>query len=210
MAEAVFAWYGGLPASHSFGNNSLRFSGLYLLHATMCYYGAFAGYAQSATPRFTEVAKVKRPIPRQPFYLSLYILAPIFGLLQFATFGLEFHQLVRQSMRLHMYAMFRYLFFSLLMLVVVISLLSCIATYMSLCNQDYRWWWRSFVIGASSSIYIGLYGVLYLAALFRPDDWTSDIAFFIYFYIFLGCYICATGYLGVWSSYKFVSTIYKD
>ena len=111
-------------------------------------------------------------------------------------------------MRMHMYAMFGYLFLGLIMLVVVIALLSCISTYMSLCNQDYDWWWKSFIIGASSSIYVAIYGIIYILKMFRPEDWASDAAFLLYFYIFVGCYIVATGYIGVWSSYKFVSALY--
>ena len=45
LIESAFAWYGELPAKNSFGKSILRAIGLYLLHATLCYYGAFAGYA---------------------------------------------------------------------------------------------------------------------------------------------------------------------
>ena len=44
LVEAVFAWFGKLPSSYSFSQNMLRYAGLYLLHAIMCYFGAFVGY----------------------------------------------------------------------------------------------------------------------------------------------------------------------
>ena len=109
-----------------------------------------------------------------------------------------------------MYSMFGYLFADMIMLVIVISLSSCLTTYMQLCNQDYEWWWKSFIIGASSSLYVAIFGVFKMLFLFRIDEWASDIAFFLYFYLFVVCYTLATGYIGVWSSYKFVSSIYKD
>ena len=66
------------------------------------------------------------------------------------------------------------------------------------------------MIGASSSFYVGFSGVLYLIGVFRLEDWTSDIAFFFYLYMIVGCYAAATGYIGVFASYHFVSRLYKD
>ena len=55
-----------------------------------------------------------------------------------------------------MYSMFGFLLLSILSQAIIISLLSIISTYMQLCSQNYHWWWRSFVIGASGSLYIAL------------------------------------------------------
>ena len=51
---------------------------------------------------------------------------------------------------------------------------------------------------------------IYIVMNFRLSDWSSDIVVLLYTYVFLGCYACATGYIGVWASYKFVSKIYKN
>ena len=48
--------------------------------------------------------------------------------------------------------MFGFLLLNVLMLVVVISLLSVLQTYMQLCQQNYEWWWRSFYVGASGGM----------------------------------------------------------
>ena len=45
---------------------------------------------------------------------------------------------------------------------------------------------------------------------FKMTGWASDIALVIYIYVFIGCYICASGYIGVYASYRFVNNIYKD
>lgn len=112
--------------------------------------------------------------------------------------------------RANMYAMFGFLAITMIMQFIVISLLSIISCYMSLCNQDYDWWWRSFIIGASGSCYIALYAIYYIAINFRLTEWASDAAFIIYLYIFMGCYGCMTGTVGVMASYNFISRIYKD
>ena len=77
--EMIFAWIGNQAMRYSFFMVGLRTIGWYILHATLCYYGAFAGYVEKVTPPVVPIGKVIRPIPPQPTYLSIYVLAPIFG-----------------------------------------------------------------------------------------------------------------------------------
>ena len=130
LIEQIFAWYAGHPSTHSFGNTMLRAFGIYLLHATMCYIGALLGYSQKATPRVVPIGKVVRPIPTQPWYMSVYVLAPVFGLVQFGVIFIEFNYLMQAILEAHIYSMFGYLLLNMLILVAVISLLSCISTYL--------------------------------------------------------------------------------
>ena len=77
--EMIFAWLSRNALRYSFKNNLMRLVGWYLLNGTMCYFGAFRGYIQKATPKPCEVGKVIRPIPEQPFFMSIFIVAPVFG-----------------------------------------------------------------------------------------------------------------------------------
>ena len=104
--------------------------------------------------------------------------------------------------------MFGYLFVAMILQCVIISLLSCITTYMQLCNQDYNWWWKSFVLGASGSLYIFFFTaglMLQKIKMFKFNEFATGI---IYLTIFIGCYVCTTGFMGVASSYKFIKILY--
>lgn len=77
--ELIFAWLAKSSLRYSFLNTMLRVLGWYLLNGTMCYYGAFKGYVQKATPVVPALGKVIRPIPPQPYHMSIVVIAPIFG-----------------------------------------------------------------------------------------------------------------------------------
>jgi len=76
---------------------------------------------------------VRRNIPDQPSFMSMYIVAPIFGFIQFAAMYAEFTYLFESIFRSRMYAMFGFLVLNMLLLIVIIALLSIISTYMQLC-----------------------------------------------------------------------------
>ena len=52
--------------------------------------------------------------------------------------------------------MFGFLLLALVCQTIIVSLLSIISTYIQLCSQDYEWWWKSFIIGASGSIFLAI------------------------------------------------------
>ena len=208
--ELVFAWLARSSLRYSFMNTMLRVFGWYLLNGTMCYYGAFKGYVQKATPVLPALGKVIRPIPPQPYHMSIVVIAPVFGFIQFAAIYAEFSYLLDSIFKAHIYAMFGFLLINFLLQVMIICLLSCIQTYMQLCYQNYEWWWRSFWVGASCSIYITVYAIWYLATQMKISDIASDVGFLIYMYVFIGCYIFASGAISVQASYMFISRIYSN
>ena len=59
--------------SHSLFVNILRITGWYLLNGLMCYFGAYKGYMQKATPVPSAVGKVPRPIPDMPAHMNILI-----------------------------------------------------------------------------------------------------------------------------------------
>ena len=208
--EQIFAWLARSSLRYSMGQTMLRVIGWYLLNGTMCYYGAFKGYVQKATVVMPRLGKVIRPIPPQPYHMSIFVIAPVFGFIQFAAIYAEFSYLIDSIFKSHMYAMFSFLLLNFILQVLIISLLSCIQTYMQLCYQNYEWWWRSFIVGASCAIYIALYAIWYLATQMNISDVASDIGFLIYMYVFVGCYIFAAGAISTQASYFFVSRIYSN
>ena len=60
------------------------------------------------------------------------------------------------------YYVFGFLLVVLILLVVVCAEVSLVLTYMHLCMEDWRWWWKSFFASGSVAIYIFFYSVNYL------------------------------------------------
>jgi len=65
--------------------------------------------------------------------MSPFVVAPVFGLIQFANMYAEFSYLVDSVFKQHMYAMFGFLLINAFLQVIVIALLSIVQTYMQLC-----------------------------------------------------------------------------
>lgn len=122
--EMFFAWVSNSPSKYSFGKTLMRTIGWYLLNGVMCYIGAYRGYIQPATPPSSAIGKVPRPIPDQPYCMSIVVIAPILGFIQYAGMYAEFNYLLDSIFRSHMYAMFGFLLLNFLMQAVIISLLS--------------------------------------------------------------------------------------
>lgn len=81
LMECLLSWIVKSSLRYSFGDILFRVIGWYLLNGTMCYYGAFKGYLQKATELPSKLNKVVRPIPDQPLFMSIFIIAPVFGLI---------------------------------------------------------------------------------------------------------------------------------
>lgn len=64
-----------------------------------------------------------------------------------------------------LYSIYGFLIFSMIIFIIISSELSIIFIYLYLCKGDYNWWWKSFIIGGSSSIYFIGYSVFYFIKL---------------------------------------------
>ena len=160
--ELFFAWMGRSAIRYSFKHNILRILGWYLLNGLMCLIGAYRGYVEKATPNPVPLSKVARPIPDQPLAMSLFVLVPVFGFIQFLSMYAEFTYLFDSVFKSHMYAMFGFLLLNFVLQVVIIALLACLQTYMQLSYQNHEWPWRSFVVGGSGGLYMALYSIYYM------------------------------------------------
>ena len=59
--------------------------------------------------------------------------------------------------------------------VVIVAEVAAVQTYIQLCREDYRWWWRSFYVGASSGIYLFLLGLCTLPSKSSLSAWLAQV-----------------------------------
>lgn len=132
--EVIVAWLSRTSQRYSAAETIIRTLAWYSINAITCYIGAYRGYLQSAEPRAAAVGKVTRSIPPQPFFLSFWVIVPVFGFIQFAAIYAEFTYFFDSLFRSKMYAMFGFFTLNMILLLVIICLLSIISTYMQLCS----------------------------------------------------------------------------
>ena len=109
-----------------------------------------------------------------------------------------------------MYGMFWLLWVNLTLMVIVVSLISVLVTFMTVNAQNWEWWWRSFFTGASAGAWMGIYCLYAMIFELKMDLFAGDLIYIIY-----NCFICtlfafACGFISVCASFLFLILIYRN
>jgi len=149
-----------------------------------------------------------KKIPAQPWFMRKRVLMPLFGAIMFASIFVEFQYIWNSVWRSYMYAMFGSLFICMALLVFVVCELSIIQCYFQLQCGNYEWQWRSFILGASGGIFVGLYSIYYMVCIAKMDMLAGELIYFVY--AALGTYSLSVmcGMISWCASWHFVQGIY--
>ena len=109
------------------------------------------------------------------------------------------------------YYVFGFLFVVMILLVVVCAEVSLVLTYMHLCVEDWKWWWKSFFASGSVAIYIFLYSVNYLVFDLKSLSGPVSATLYLGYSLFMVLAIMfATGTIGFLSSFWFVHYLFSS
>eukprot|EP00898_Chlorokybus_atmophyticus_P003822 jgi/Chlat1/4440/Chrsp29S04396 len=172
------------------------------------------GYSASrkVTPDYpVRTNQIPRQIPPQAAHPMLLTLGA--GVLPFGTLFIELY-FIMSSLWLHrVYYAFGFLLVVIFLLVLVCAEVSVVLTYVQLCAEDYRWWWRSFLASGSVALYTLLYagGYLFfdLQNLMGPVP-VIAIMYMGYMVIIVLALFLAAGSVGFLSSFYFVWRIFAS
>jgi len=107
------------------------------------------------------------------------------------------------------YYLFGFLFLVLLILIITCTEVSISLAYFQLTAEDWRWWWRSFLVSGSSAFFIFGYSVLFYCTRLDPSG--ELVTFFLYFgwmAVASLTFMLFTGTIGAISTFMFVRAIY--
>ncbi len=80
-------------------------------------------------------------------------------------------------------------------------------TYLQLCNENYKWMWRS-VWAASGSMWYLLFFSLFHFSTLQTADFASKVMYLLSLSVVLGIYGLCTGTVGFFTAYFFLRKIY--
>ncbi|KAG2668456.1 hypothetical protein I3760_15G161800 [Carya illinoinensis] len=169
------------------------------------YFGAKASHIEYPV----RTNQIPREIPAQKYPSWLLVLGA--GTLPFGTLFIELFFIMSSIWMGRVYYVFGFLFIVLILLVVVCAEVSLVLTYMHLCVEDWKWWWKSFFASGSVAIYIFLYSVNYL--LFDLKNLSGPVSATLYlgYSLFMVVAIMlATGTIGFLSSFWFVHYLFSS
>jgi transmembrane 9 superfamily protein 2/4 len=152
--------------------------------------------------------QIPRQIPAQEWYINPLITIAFGGLLPFGAVAVELFFILSGLWLDQIYHIFGFLFLVMIVLVVTCAEVSILLCYFQLCNEDYHWWWRSFLTSGSCAFYIMLYSFWYYLTELEMNGFVPVLIYFSYMGILSLTFFLVTGCIGYFSCLWFTHKIY--
>ncbi|KAJ6850329.1 transmembrane 9 superfamily member 11-like [Iris pallida] len=171
--------------------------------------GGFLGARARHIEYPVRTNQIPREIPPQKYPSWLLVIGA--GTLPFGTLFIELFFIMSSIWMGRVYYVFGFLFIVLMLLVVVCAEVSLVLTYMHLCVEDWKWWWKSFFSSGSVALYIFLYSVNYLVFDLKSLSGPVSATLYLgYSLVMVLAIMLATGTVGFLSSFWFVHYLFSS
>ena len=143
-----------------------------------------------------------------PWYLRIRYGWILTGFPPFFAVFVELFYIMDSMWKQDFYALSKYLLISIIILIIISSLIGILFTYLNLCKGDYRWWWKSFLVSASPSVYIIIFSLFYLFKM-KFKQFISVLIYLNFMTLFsiIIAFICGSS--GFYLTFMFVTKIYS-
>ncbi|CAJ1953264.1 unnamed protein product [Cylindrotheca closterium] len=174
----------------------------------LVFVGSFMGFRAEKLSIPAKVNKVTRYVPKSPWYSEPPISFLLGGILPFGSVCIELF-FILSALWLHQI----YYFMGVLAVVVLILSATCAEvsiamTYLQLCAEDHRWYWKSFWNCASAGLYLFLYSLWFLSSRLQLVGVLPVMVYISYMGMISVCFALFCGAMGVMCSFVFVRAIY--
>lgn len=158
-----------------------------------------------------RVNAIPRPIPDDvPWYGRPIGLIPLAGLLSFGSIFIELYYVLTSLWNYKFYHVYGFLLGVYSILAIVVGMTSIIVVYFCLNAENYLWQWTALGAGASTSVYVFLYGIYYYLFKTQMHGFLQFVFYFGYMSlisIHLGL-LCGT--MGHGAASVFVRAIFQN
>lgn len=208
----LLVWAQGSSTALPFGT-LVGLAALWLLiQVPLVFAGSFVGYHRSqAWEHPTRTSSIARQIPARLWYTKSVVPVLAAGFVPFAVIFIELLFIFRSIWQDKSGFYYVYGFLSVVSLVHILTVVevTIVAMYIFLCSENWRWWWQSFLVGASPSVWVFLYCTWFYMTKLDLQGFTSGFLFFAYSMLACGMYGLLTGTVGFLTAYAFVRRIYR-
>jgi len=174
----------------------------------LMFVGSYFGFRKEAISVPLKANHIARIIPEQTTVMNPIVVTLVGGILPFGSVCIELFFIMSSLWLSQIYYVFGFLLIVVLILTLTCAEISIVFTYFQLTNEDYRWWWRSFLGCASSGLYLFLYSIWYYNTKLDLQGFLSGMVYFTYNTIIALAFAFFTGAIGFFSSLIFTKKIY--
>ncbi|KAL8157678.1 hypothetical protein AgCh_002399 [Apium graveolens] len=157
-----------------------------------------------------RTTKYPREIPELPWYRSTLPQMAMAGFLPFSAIYIELYYIFASVWGHRIYTIYSILFIVFIILLIVTAFITVALVYFQLAAEDHEWWWRSFLCGGSTGIFI--YGYCWYYYYARSD--MSGFMQISFFFGYMACicygFFLMLGAIGFRASLVFVRHIYRS
>lgn len=157
----------------------------------------------------TKTNQIARQIPFQPWYLKTIPATFFAGIFPFGSIAVELYFIYTSLWFNKIFYMFGFLFFSFLLLTLTTCLVTILITYHSLSLENWRWQWRSFIVGGvGCAVYVFIHSILFTK--FKLGGFITIVLYVGYSALISLLCCLVTGSIGFISSMFFIRKIYSS
>lgn len=158
-----------------------------------------------------RVNAIPRPIPDDvPWYGKPSGLVPLAGLLSFGSIFIELYYILTSLWNYKFYHVYGFLLGVYGILVIVVGMTSIIVVYFCLNAENYHWQWTAFASGASTAVYVFLYGIYYFFFKTQMHGLLQTTFYFGYMTLLSVHIGLLCGTLGHGAASRFVRAIFQN
>ncbi|GMN51445.1 hypothetical protein TIFTF001_020596 [Ficus carica] len=157
-----------------------------------------------------RTTKYPREIPSLPWYRGVIPQMAMAGFLPFSAIYIELYYIFASVWGHRIYTIYSILFIVFIILLIVTAFITVALTYFQLAAEDHEWWWRSFLCGGSTGIFIYAYCLYYYNARSDMSGFMQTSFFFGYMACICYGFFLMLGTVGFRAALLFVRHIYRS
>jgi len=208
MILNVFLHFAGAATAVGFIPLILLFGLWVFLSTPLVFVGSFFGYRAEKLAVPVKTNQISRYIPELPWYAAPPYSFLLGGILPFGSVCIELFFIMSALWLYQIYYMMGFLLIVLMILAATCAEVSLVMTYLQLCAEDHRWWWKSFFNCASAGFYLFMYSLWFLSYRLDLVGILPNLVYITYMGMISACFSLFCGSVGVLSSFWFIRKIY--
>ncbi|KAK2973155.1 hypothetical protein RJ640_009578 [Escallonia rubra] len=157
-----------------------------------------------------RTTKYPREIPPLPWYRETLPQMAMAGFLPFSAIYIELYYIFASVWGHRIYTIYSILFIVFIILLIVTAFITVALTYFQLAAEDHEWWWRSFLCGGSTGLFIYGYCLYYYYMRSDMSGFMQTSFFFGYMACICYGFFLMLGAVGFRAALFFVRHIYRS